>query len=555
MRPPRPVVRSEEDGLAASLSAFQVQPDDTLLMMSSRSSTPSQPERPTPPSPQEPVPAVPAPQLYLGVVSALQQPHFKISQSEVQATTMEPEPTPEPIIAPINTPPPPTAFTQEPMQSRVANDGCRPDTSWDTSDIGVFDPDNLSAHAIQDVNGSIVYHDVYVWIDHMRDLVHVKSEQVVRFNMPSCFRGDALPWRDIELTRLEREEVRTLPLEEGWFSLLIQRFKPPRYDARRRLEETTYTWGDVRAGREPRKYAQDLIRYARCAGETDTYTILTRMRKNIDPGLRGNVMFPKPDTTRAQFLQHLDHKFDDWLALIHQRDSKAQARQEQQTQRAQNPWEHQQPRPYGPPLPRNNPEANQQGPQPQYQRPRVPREQYRQMSLLERQDQATPAQARSPATNPRQPRQPIANRPYYQQNDRQIAPQKGHNPKMPWNQHPNDEVYYDLLPADDDSQDDYPEADDDIGNEPVFNDKEIVILSYTMVDVPVRMRQSLPANRKFVFTPTDTRYILSSYIVDDSFTYIPVTNYTDESLTVEQGVCLGDITEATEADCRPVYQL
>lgn len=50
-----------------------------------------------------------------------------------------------------------------------------------------------------------------------------------------------------------------MPLEDGWYTQLIQRWKPPRAEALRKMDTTRYTWSDVRAGKEPRDYAQEVI--------------------------------------------------------------------------------------------------------------------------------------------------------------------------------------------------------------------------------------------------------------------------------------------------------
>ncbi|KAI3147332.1 hypothetical protein DTO046C5_10073 [Penicillium roqueforti] len=105
----------------------------------------------------------------------------------------------------------------------------------------------------------------------MRDIAKLKSEDVVRSHMSYSLKNKATNWYDAELTSLEKEALRVLPLEDGWYKELIKRWKPPLAEALRKMDFTMYSWTDVRAGKEPREYAQEIVRHARAAGRTDLY--------------------------------------------------------------------------------------------------------------------------------------------------------------------------------------------------------------------------------------------------------------------------------------------
>jgi hypothetical protein len=65
---------------------------------------------------------------------------------------------------------------------------------WKASDIGFFDPAAKGDAAIVTIGQSCYFRDVSVFIARLKDLMVQKSEDVVRANLVSCFRGAALTW-------------------------------------------------------------------------------------------------------------------------------------------------------------------------------------------------------------------------------------------------------------------------------------------------------------------------------------------------------------------------
>ena len=117
-----------------------------------------------------------------------------------------------------------------------------------------------------DVCAVEVLDDVLVFLDRLRDLAILKGDDIVRSNIhASPIRGSALAWYSTELTDFERSSLRHMPLEEGWFKMLRQRFKMRPSMALAKLTEATYTPADVRAGKSVRSFAQSIFRYALAA--------------------------------------------------------------------------------------------------------------------------------------------------------------------------------------------------------------------------------------------------------------------------------------------------
>ncbi|KAJ5921991.1 hypothetical protein N7516_009694 [Penicillium verrucosum] len=164
----------------------------------------------------------------------------------------------------------------------------------------------------------------------MRDITKLKSEDVVRSHMSYSLRNKATNWYDTELTDFEKASLRWMPLEEGWYPQLIKRWKPPRAEALRKMDVTRYTWNDVRIGKEPRDYAQEIMRHSRAVGRDELFDQLVKVRDNIEPSLRRDVINPSDTTTLTEFLEHLDLKFLDWQDQVVSREQRMTTRQQTQ---------------------------------------------------------------------------------------------------------------------------------------------------------------------------------------------------------------------------------
>lgn len=277
----------------------------------------------------------------------------------------------------------------------------------------------------------------------MRDIAKLKSEDVIRSHISYSLKNKATNWYDAELTSLEKEALRVLPLEDGWYKELIKRWKPPLAEALQKIDFTTYSWTDVRAGKEPREYAQEIVRHTRAAGRTDLYKQLLKIRENIEPSLRAVVINPTTSTTLAEFLEHLDVKFLDWQDQVQLRDRRLQTHRSQpppRNPRTQNPRIQEGPQAPGRPqntqfwtshrFQANNPQSglntyNQQRPQNRQSwqaQPRWQNQQHRNWQQTQARDQgnlARPEQRQLPALQQGQPRTEqrqlrISDRPYYQ---------------------------------------------------------------------------------------------------------------------------------------------
>lgn len=204
-------------------------------------------------------------------------------------------------------------------------DGANAGSKWNARDLGFFNPrydDKTLASGgapIEHVGSDTYFRDIHLFITHAKQLVITKGGQLVRDNLWLNLKGDALDWWDGELSPQERRLARmSLPGEDElaeWTTLLLARFKEPSNVALESLMKEKYSIRNAADRREPREYANKIIRYAKDAGMVTVQNQLDAIYNGIDIDVRsGNLRRPKDGTTINDLLSDLDEFKHDWWA-------------------------------------------------------------------------------------------------------------------------------------------------------------------------------------------------------------------------------------------------
>ncbi|KAJ5745074.1 hypothetical protein N7520_010256 [Penicillium odoratum] len=113
------------------------------------------------------------------------------------------------ILTEIFTNPEFISLIRNPARGSPTHDGLaphdKPDTSWKPAEIGFFNPgldDKDGGFTL--VRDNMHYSDDFTFISRLSDLVRLKSERVVRANIHSCLKAEALAWYSQELTDNEK---------------------------------------------------------------------------------------------------------------------------------------------------------------------------------------------------------------------------------------------------------------------------------------------------------------------------------------------------------------
>ena len=115
------------------------------------------------------------------------------------------------LITNPTTPPPPANQSQR---------------EWKADNIGFFDPslDDPDDTPIVTVGRYSFYRDVYAFVDRLKDIAKQRSADKLRTILPKYFRRECQIWYSIELGEMEKDLLRSMPLEK-WYNALIKRFK------------------------------------------------------------------------------------------------------------------------------------------------------------------------------------------------------------------------------------------------------------------------------------------------------------------------------------------
>ena len=190
--------------------------------------------------------------------------------------------------------------------------GADPDAPRSTKlraeDLGFFDPDYESEHneSIVSSGRHVYYRDMFVWIDHLKDLVKNHGDTAVRPMITQAFRGGALIWYSTELSELEKDLLREATMDR-WYQALTRRFREKGPEAQEALDHCSYSLQDAKNGRTPRSYVQDIIRHAK-ATQLPLYNQLLLAYTKMHFKFRVHLTEPTTATTLSSFLEQLDSK-------------------------------------------------------------------------------------------------------------------------------------------------------------------------------------------------------------------------------------------------------
>ncbi len=169
---------------------------------------------------------------------------------------------------------------------------------WNPSDVGFFDlnyEDSFKSGLMIHTGKETIFRDVHLFNERVKDIAVIKDEKMIAENLYTCLRGIALEWYVSELTDMEKRLLK-LSLDE-WHRALLSRFKKSPAIALTTITTEKYTMSDAYRRREPREYAQIILREARSAEMTSTYNQLFLIYNEIDLELRRDLEPSEPKTT------------------------------------------------------------------------------------------------------------------------------------------------------------------------------------------------------------------------------------------------------------------
>jgi hypothetical protein len=139
---------------------------------------------------------------------------------------------------------------------------------WHVGDIGFFSPyredESASTASIIEYAGNETYfRDVHVFINRAREVAAIKGWELLRNNLSSCLRGEALVWYTSKLSDAERRLLGYGNDLDEWTEALIYQFRESPTEALQVVISERCTTQDAHRERGPQNYAQTIERAAR----------------------------------------------------------------------------------------------------------------------------------------------------------------------------------------------------------------------------------------------------------------------------------------------------
>ena len=189
------------------------------------------------------------------------------------------------------------------------------ESRFNPDDVGYFDPfyDNKSVDTAADIEHSgkaTYFRDVHTFIERIKDVVRTKGSEVVSRNLQLCLRGSALTWYTRELTEDSKRLLGYNPDE--WYRLLHSRWKAPRSVSLSALLHEKYTLQDAAKRREPREYAQAMVKAAQNAEMGTTKDHILMVWQNLDMEFQRDIPEPGQEIDYNAFLESIDRRKHQW---------------------------------------------------------------------------------------------------------------------------------------------------------------------------------------------------------------------------------------------------
>jgi hypothetical protein len=194
------------------------------------------------------------------------------------------------------------------------------ESRWRLEEVGIFEPDlpvddrHPAGDAVT-VGRDTIYRNVDAFCERIADAISSKGAVMVRDNLQSCLRGQALRWCTHELAATDKTFLRTdvSPNLDQWVVRLRDRFRPRMAQAVRENTELSFRIVDIRTGRRVTEYFQSKILRARAAGFESPHAQLIQVYLGLEAPLRWDLFEPTSETTLQQFRMALSEKEEVWI--------------------------------------------------------------------------------------------------------------------------------------------------------------------------------------------------------------------------------------------------
>ena len=167
------------------------------------------------------------------------------------------------------------------------------DTHFWSEEVGFFNPHlntkNYELSDIIDADEKIYFHDVHLFIDFFKNVTHIKTDDVMCWNLNKCLCDIAQNWYIVQLLVIERDYIQEDQEVEHWKEMLFWWFKCTQSNVMKVLELEHYTIQNIQNNCESSEFVLNVICYAKNTDMIDISAQLTWVWNCLDSSLQESI--------------------------------------------------------------------------------------------------------------------------------------------------------------------------------------------------------------------------------------------------------------------------
>ena len=137
---------------------------------------------------------------------------------------------------------------------------------WKSKNLNFFNFHLFTLYDIESMirdDKNIYYHNVYIFIERVLDLIATKNQKFVKINFNTYLKENVLMWYIVKLSTLKRSVLRQINSNENWIIMFCKRFKFNQSTIINVLMIEYYFISNVRNNRKSINYVQQMINHAK----------------------------------------------------------------------------------------------------------------------------------------------------------------------------------------------------------------------------------------------------------------------------------------------------
>ena len=164
------------------------------------------------------------------------------------------------------------------------------------------------------------YRDVFIFIDHFKNLKKISFDFRIKKLMSICLKSDVLIWYNAKLIEIEKNFFREINIER-WCIHFIKRFKKRTSTVLKKLQIESYIYVDARRKRKFRVYMQNIFRHVKVADFSSIFHQCITVWSNFELNFRIQIFESFENIILITFLNQLNAKKSVWMNMtIRHRD-------------------------------------------------------------------------------------------------------------------------------------------------------------------------------------------------------------------------------------------